>query len=67
MPTLWKKVSFSMEGQEIKVDEKAVERLKKWIIIQENINLKKRTFNDQQMVDKIKKGIEEEVKCCLNQ
>ncbi|WP_418790946.1 hypothetical protein [Phosphitispora sp. TUW77] len=56
-----------MEGQEIKIDEKVVERLKKWIIIQENVNLKKRTFNDQQMVDKIKKRIEEEVKCCLNQ
>lgn len=56
-----------MEEQRIQVDEKAVERLKKWIIIQENINLNKRTSTDQQMVDKIKKRIEEEVKCCLNQ
>lgn len=56
-----------MEEQGIKVDEKAVERLKKWIIIQENVNLKKRMLNDQQMVDRIKKKIEEEVKCCLNQ
>lgn len=67
MLTLWKKVNFSMEVQGIKIDEKIVERLKKWIIIQENVNLKKRTFNDLQMVDKIKKRIEEEVKCSLNQ
>jgi len=60
-------VNFNMEEQGIKVDEKAVERLKKWIIIQENVNLKKRMLNDQQMVDRIKKKIEEEVKCCLNQ
>lgn len=56
-----------MGEQRIQVDEKAVERLKKWIIIQENINLNKKTLSDQQMIDKIKKKIEEEVKCCLNQ
>ena len=56
-----------MEEQGIQIDEKVVERLKKWIIIQENINLNKKTLNDQQMVDKIKKRIEEEVKCYLSQ
>ena len=39
--------------EEIKVDPKAVERLKKRIIIQENLNLKTK--------------IEEEVQCSLNQ
>lgn len=51
----------------IKVDSAVVERLKKSIIIKENINLKTRTMNDSQMVAWIKKKIEEEVQCCLNQ
>ena len=52
---------------EIQIDDKAVERLKRSIIIKENVNLKKRTLNDSQMVAQIKKKIEEEVQCCLNQ
>ena len=52
---------------EIHVDDKAIERLKRKIIIQENMNLKTRTMNDSQMVSWIKKKIEEEVQCCLNQ
>lgn len=52
---------------EIQIDDKAVERLKRSIIIKENVNLKKRTLNDSQMVAWIKKKIEEEVQCCLNQ
>lgn len=52
---------------EIQVDDKAIERLKRKIIIQENMNLKTRTMNDSQMVSWIKKKIEEEVQCCLNQ
>ena len=48
----------------IKVDSAVVERLKKSIIIKENINLKTRTMNDSQMVAWIKKKIEEEVQCC---
>lgn len=52
---------------EIKVDDKAVERLKKKIIIQENLNLKTRTMSDQQMVAWIKKKIEEEAQCYFNQ
>ena len=51
----------------IKVDSAVVERLKKSIIIKQNINLKTRTMNDSQMVAWIKKKIEEEVQCCLNQ
>lgn len=52
--------------EEIKIDEKAVERLKRKIILQEGQNLKTREKTDQQMVAWIKKQIEEEVQCCLN-
>ena len=52
---------------EIQIDSKAVERLKRSIIIKENMNLKTRAMNDSQMVAWIKKKIEEEVQCCLNQ
>ena len=52
---------------EFLVDSKAIERLKRSIIIKENINLKKRTMNDSQMVAWIKRKIEEEVQCYLNQ
>lgn len=55
------------ENGEIQVDSKAVERLKRSIIIKENMNLKTRTMNDSQMVTWIKKKIEEEVQCYLNQ
>ena len=46
---------------EIQVDDKAIERLERKIIIQENMNLKTRTMSDSQMVSWIKKKIEEEV------
>lgn len=55
------------DSGEIQVDEKAIERLKRAIIIKENMNLKTRTMSDTQMVSWIKKKIEEEVQCCLNQ
>lgn len=51
----------------INVSEKAVERLKRKIIIAENQNLKTRDKSDQQMVAWIKKQIEEEVQCYSNQ
>lgn len=53
--------------EQIKVNEKAVERLKRKIIIQENQNLKTRNMTDQQMVSWIKKQIEEEAQCYSNQ
>ena len=53
--------------EQIKVNEKAVERLKRKIILQENQNLKTRTMTDQQMVAWIKKQIEEEAQCYSNQ
>ena len=52
--------------EEIKIDDKAVERLKRKIIIQENMNLKTMQMSDQQMVSWIKKKIEEEVQCYFN-
>ena len=55
------------DNGEIQVDSKAIERLKRSIIIKENMNLKTRTMNDSQMVAWIKKKIEEEVHCYLNQ
>ena len=56
-----------MNEQEITIDRKIVERLKNKIIIKENMNLKTREKNDQEMVRWIKSKIEEEVQCCLNQ
>lgn len=52
---------------QIQVNERAIERLKRKIIIQENQNLKTREKSDSQMVAWIKKQIEEEVKCYSNQ
>ena len=51
----------------ISVNEKAVKRLKRKIIIAENQNLKTRDKSDQQMVAWIKKQIEEEAQCYSNQ
>ena len=56
-----------MADTNIEIDEKIVERLKKNIIIRENINLKTREKSDQDMVKWIKSKIEEEVQCYLNQ
>lgn len=49
------------------VDEKTVEHIKKKIILTENTNLRTKNKTDAQMVNDIKKWIEEEVKCCSNQ
>ena len=56
-----------MSDTNIEIDEKIVERLKRNIIIRENINLKTREKSDAVMVKWIKSKIEEEVHCCLNQ
>ena len=55
------------DNGELQVDSKAIERLKRSIIIKENMNLKTRKMNDSQMVAWIKKKIEEEEQCYLNQ
>ena len=49
-----------MEQSGIKVDRKSIERLERKIILQESLNLKTREKSDQQMVEWIKKQIEEE-------
>ena len=49
------------------IDEKAIELLKRKIIIAENTNLRTKNKTDAQMVKDIKKWIEEEVKCYSNQ
>lgn len=49
------------------VDKKTIERIKKKIILAENTNLRTKNKTDAQMVNDIKKWIEEEVKCCSNQ
>ena len=52
--------------EEIKIDDNAIERLKRRIILQENRNLKTKTMSDQQMVSWIKKKIDEEAQCYFN-
>ena len=49
-----------MEQSGIKVDQKSIERLERKIILQESLNLKTKAKSDQQMVEWIKKQIEEE-------
>lgn len=49
------------------LNQKAIERLKKKLIIAESKNLKTKDKTDTQMVNDIKKWIEEEVQCCSNQ
>lgn len=49
------------------LDRKAIERLKKKIILAENKNLRTKDKSEIQMINDIKKWIEEEVKCCSNQ
>ena len=56
-----------MSDSNIQIDEKIVERLKRNIIVRENLNLKTREKSDADMVKWIKSKIEEEVQCCLNQ
>lgn len=49
------------------INQKAIERLKKKIVLAESKNLKTKNKNDTAMINDIKKWIEEEVKCCSNQ
>ncbi len=56
-----------MSEQNIEIDEKVIKRLENKIIIQESYNLRTKELSDSQMIAKIKKMIEEEVQCYLNQ
>ena len=49
--------------EEIEIDEKKVARLLRKIIILEKTNLNTKRFNNTEIIQKIKKMIEEEVKC----
>ncbi len=46
---------------EFEINEAKVERLKRWIILKENSNIKTKEKGDSEMVKAIKKRIEEEV------
>ncbi len=56
-----------MGEQNIEIDEKVIKRLEYKIIAQESYNLRTKELSDAQMVAKIKKMIEEELQCYLNQ
>lgn len=55
-----------MGSNHVEIDQKAIDRLKRKIVIAENNNLKTKNKTEAQMIADIKKWIEEEVKCCLN-
>ena len=56
-----------METAKVDLDQKAINRLKRKIVIAENTNLRTKNKTDAQMIRDIKKWIEEEVQCCSNQ
>lgn len=56
-----------MENSNQEISDKAIERLKRKIVIAENNNLRTKNKSDAQMIQDIKKWIEEEEQCCSNQ
>lgn len=54
-------------NNEVLVNDIIVRRLEQKIISLENENLKSKELSETKIVDKIKKMIEEEVQCSLNQ
>ena len=56
-----------MEVQKTELDSKLVTRLKHKIILAESLNLKTKHKSEAQMVQHLKKMIEEEVQCCSDQ
>lgn len=56
-----------METSKFDLDRKAIDCLKRKIVIAENANLRTKNKTDAQMMRDIKKWIEEEVQCCSNQ
>ena len=58
--------TISLIDNNIAVDEKTVEWLKRRIVIAEGNNLKTREKNDNEMISWIKKLIEEKIKCYLS-
>lgn len=55
-----------MSNTDIEVDESIVKRLKTKIIINENKNLKTKEKNEQEMINWIKRQIEDEVQSLVN-
>jgi len=55
--------SKNNENIGIEIDSKKVERLTKLLIIKEKNNIRTKEYNDGQMVNAIKKMIEEEAAC----
>lgn len=56
-----------MEAPKIELDSKIVTRLKNKIVLAESLNLKTKNKSESQMVQHLKKMIEEEVECCSGQ
>ena len=56
-----------METSKFDLDQKAIDRLKRKIVIAENTNLRTKNKTDAQMIRDIKKWIEKEDQCCSNQ
>lgn len=47
----------------IEVDIKKAQRMLKKLVVREKTNIKTKQYNDGQMINQIKKMIEEEVRC----
>ena len=47
----------------VEVDTQRAQKILTKLIIKENVNIKTKQYNDSQMVNQIKKMIEEEVEC----
>lgn len=56
---------MSFENNQVKLDEKKLNRMKVRILSMERDNLKTREYTEGVMIDKIRKVIEEEVKKCF--
>ena len=56
-----------MEAPKIELDSKIVTRLKHKIVLAESLNLKTKNKSEAQMIQYLKKMIEEEIECCSGQ
>ncbi len=56
-----------MEAPKIELDSKIVTRLKHKIVLTESLNLKTKNKSESQMIQHLKKMIEEEIECCSGQ
>ena len=56
-----------METSKFDLDQKAIDRLKRKIVIAENTNLRTKNNTDAHIIRDLKKRLEEEVQRCSNQ